>query len=104
MKTFIIYKTTQTPDGKGGFIENSIKESQIEGYIDMLSGSNETSSINNAFIEKSTHIIITKDITTLITDKHTIVDSYGREYEVTYVDNPVDLSHHREIYLKYMGV
>ncbi len=102
MKTFDIYRVEQASDEIGGFIESQVKESTVKGYIDMLSGSDQTPVLNNAYAEKSSHVLITFDVSTPITDDH-IVKYKGDTYEVTYVDNPVELDHHREIYLNHLG-
>lgn len=75
----------------------------VQAYLDLLSGSDENAP-NNAFMERSTHILIIPDFTESITDDMRVVDSAGRWYEITYADDPVGQGHHNELYLKYGGV
>lgn len=100
---FLIKQKTSTPDSIGGSIETWSDVKMIHGYIDMLTGSDQNNA-QNAFIEQSTHILIVPTYTDGISDKMRVVDAMGRYYNVTYVDDPVGVKHHLEIYLTYGGV
>ncbi|HFI0351812.1 TPA: phage head-tail adapter protein [Streptococcus suis] len=67
------------------------------GYMDMLDGSESTDKL--AYLADSTHVILTMDMTVNaeIDDK---IEVNGKTYEVTYVDDPVNIGHHLEIYVK----
>ncbi|HFI0700342.1 TPA: phage head-tail adapter protein [Streptococcus suis] len=67
------------------------------GYMDMLDGGESTDKL--AYLADSTHVILTKDMTVNaeIDDK---IEVNGKTYEVTYVDDPVNIGHHLEIYVK----
>lgn len=72
----------------------------IEGWLDFLSGSNEQLS-QNSLIESSTHIFISQDMSFVIDSTDRIKDcESGFEYEITFIDNPVGVSNHYEIYCK----
>lgn len=75
----------------------------VEGYIDMISGT-DLNTIQNAITEQSTHILIIPSYTEGITDDMRVIDKDNRFYTITYSDNPVGQNHHNEIYLKYGGV
>lgn len=103
MNPFRIQQKTQEPDGIGGFSETWDDMPEVSGYLDMLTGS-DLNSVQNAFIEQSTHILIIPEYTEWITDQMRIVDLNGRIYDITYSDNPVGLNHHNEVYCKFGGV
>ncbi len=103
---FNLQKKQQTDDGIGGFSETWKDYEPLEGYIDLVTGTN-LSTVQNAFIEDSTHILTVPaypSFATTIDDKMRIVDSNNRFYNITYVDDPVGQHHHLEIYLSFGGV
>lgn len=103
MNTFKIQAKEQVDDGIGGFIEGWETVEEVEGYLDMLTGTDLTA-MQNAFVEESTHVLIIPKYTEGITDNMRIVDKNKRHYTITYVDNPVGQDHHNEIYCKFGGV
>lgn len=103
MNLFRMQQKTQVPDGIGGFSETWDDMPEVSGYLDMLTGS-DLNSVQNAFIEQSTHILIIPEYTEWITDQMRIVDLDGRIYDITYSDNPVGMNHHNEVYCKFGGV
>lgn len=103
MQPFEIQKKTQTDDSIGGFIEEWKEFVIVEGYIDLLTGTDQNN-VQNAFVEDSTHVLIIPKYTEGITDNMRVVDSDNRYYSITYSDNPVGINHHNEIYLTFGGV
>ncbi|KRM79475.1 hypothetical protein FC84_GL001655 [Lapidilactobacillus dextrinicus DSM 20335] len=99
---FELQEVTQESDGMGGLIDTWKPVKKINGYLDLLTGTNENT-LQNARVEDSTHILIVPEYTPGITDKMRIIDSENRVYEVTYSDDPVGVHHHNEIYLKFGG-
>lgn len=98
--SFSVMGITKKDNGIGGFIEKEGELFKIKGYLDLLTG--EEGNANNAFIQESSHILITdfrKDINT----KHWIVDSKNNRYDIILVDDPVYMNDHLEIYLKFIG-
>lgn len=93
----------QKPDGIGGLIDDWGLFKVVSGYLDLLTGTDE-SALQNASVEDSTHILVIPDYTEEITDDVRLVDSSKRWYEVTYSDDPVGVHHHNELYLKFGGV
>ena len=104
MNIFTIQKVTQVDDGIGGLIDGWDTFKEVEGYIDLLTGTDSNSTIQNAFTEESTHILIIPKFTTGITDKMRILEPNGRFYSITYSDNPMGINHHNEVYCKFSGV
>lgn len=103
MQSFEIQHKTQTDDGIGGFTEEWKKKFSVEGYIDLLTGTDQNN-VQNAFVEDSTHVLIIPEYTPGITDNMRVVDKDNRFYAITYSDNPVGVNHHNEVYLTYGGV
>ena len=98
MLTFYLFKTIATGENElGQEIFEHKRVAEFIGYMDMLDGNESTDKL--AYLADSTHIILTKDMTASaeIEDK---IEVNGKTYEVTYVDNPVNIGHHLEIYVK----
>lgn len=103
MNPFVIQEEKSVSDGIGGHKQSWVSFTDVEGYLDLITGTN-NSYTQNAFIEDSTHVLIIPDFTPAITDNMRIVDQHNRFYLITYVDNPVGVNHHNEVYCKYGGV
>lgn len=103
MNSFKVQHKEQVDDGIGGVTEDWTLFKEVEGYIDLMTGT-DLNNIQNSFMEQSTHILIIPDFTQGITDEMRIVDTNNRYYSIIYADDPVGQHHHNEIYLKYSGV
>lgn len=105
-QSFKIEQNSRMPDGEGGWITGwlEVPNLSITGYLDLITGSNQSKHIHNAQLEESTHILIVPEFKDGITDKMRVVDSKNRAYQITYVDDPVGIGHHLEIYLKFSEV
>lgn len=103
MKSFAIQEYTSIDDGIGGTIKAWTTKITVEGYIDLISGT-DRHSMQNAFTEESTHILIIPHFTKGVADDMRVVDKDRRFYHITYSDDPMSQQHHNEIYLKYGGV
>lgn len=97
---FQIFKINRTDNGIGGFIETEIKFKTIRGFLDMVNADEKTT--YNSFIRESTHILLT-DYTKDITNKMIMHDEFKNRFQVVYVDDPVSIHHHLEIYLRFVG-
>ena len=76
----------------------------LTGWLDMLSGEAKRSTYN-AKIEESTHIFIS-DFVPLderITAENSRAVIRGKVYDITFIDNPMELDYQLEIFLKYSG-
>ena len=103
MQTFEIEVMAQVDDGIGGFTENWAPFKTVQGYLDLITGT-DLNTLQNAFTEQSTHLLIIPIYTEGITDDMRVVDNDNRYYSITYSDNPVGLNHHNELYLTFGGV
>lgn len=102
-QTFTIQQFSQFDDGIGGFTENWAPFKTVQGYLDLITGT-DLNTLQNAFTEQSTHVLIVPQFTDGITDKMRVVDNQNRYYTITYADDPVGQHHHNELYVKYGGV
>jgi len=103
MQTFEIEVMAQVDDGIGGFTENWASFKTVQGYLDLITGT-DLNTLQNAFTEQSTHVLIIPTYTDGITDKMRVVDADNRWYSITYADDPVGVGHHNELYIKFGGV
>lgn len=71
----------------------------VEGVLDLLAGS--TVFKYAKMQEESTHILISDVVD--IKEGDVLINQYSnKKYEVTYVDNPLNMDDHLEIELKYI--
>lgn len=103
MNSFVIQHKAQVDDGIGGYTESWTTFKEVEGYIDLVTGTDLTTA-QNAFSEQSTHMLVIPSYTTGITDDMRVIDENGRYYSVTYADDPMGVCHHNEVYCKFSGV
>ncbi|KEH85038.1 head-tail adaptor protein [Clostridium novyi A str. BKT29909] len=102
--SFSIMGITKIDNGIGGFIEKDAELFKIQGFLDLAQGfgTNGENTNLNAFLQESTHILIT-DYRKDITNKNWIIDSKNNRYNIVLVDDPVSMHNHLEIYLKFIG-
>lgn len=102
MQEFKIQVMDQVDNGIGGFNEDWAEFKTVQGYIDLLTGT-DLNTLQNAFTEQSTHVLIIPRYTEGITGDMRVVDENNRYYTITYADDPVGQKHHNELYIKYGG-
>lgn len=88
----------------GENVPNWITIQSIKGWLDYLTG--ETNRTNfNAKIEESTHVFVAdyEKLDSRIEAEKVIMVINNKKYDVTLIDNPMELNAQLEIYLKYVG-
>lgn len=101
-KEAILQEKTVSKNEIGGNIITWENKYNLKGFLDFLSGGSEYANYN-AKIQESTHVFIC-DYTSIDIEENQcrlIVDN--KEYEITLIDNPMELNKHLEFYLKYVG-
>lgn len=98
---YCVWGITQVDNGIGGFIETPRELFKIKGYLDLLSGDERTN--NNAFMEESTHILLTDYRADIKRKDYWLMDKNNIRYDITLVDDPMNFNNHLEIYLKFIG-
>lgn len=99
--SFEIQQVTKESDGIGGYNETWKEFKAVEGYLDLVTGT-DLNNTQNAITEDSTHLLIIPDYLPGITDKMRVV-AENRTYDIDYVDDPVGIHHHIELYLTFGG-
>lgn len=102
LQNFKLMSSIQLSDGIGGFKTVWSLHRIVQGYLDLVNGT-DLATQQNTLIEESTHLLILSSFVEGITDKMRVVDDKGRFYEITYADNPVGVNHHNELYLTFGG-
>lgn len=74
----------------------------IHGFMDFMSEATGRTNFNSKIVD-STHVFVCDyvDIDKSITEL--MAYHNNKEYEITYIDNPMGLNYHLEIFLKYIG-
>lgn len=98
---FIIQKSDKVSDGIGGYTEVWKKFKSVQGYLDLITGTNLNTS-QSAITEDSTHILVIPTYVSGVTDKMRVI-AENRSYSINYVDDPLGVHHHLEIYLTFGG-
>lgn len=94
---------TAVDDGIGGQTFTWADSTTLRGYLDLVTGTDlPGGSTGNAYVENSTHLAIIPGGGT-VTEEDRIIGTDGKIYDVTYVDDPVGIGHHLEIYLRHNG-
>jgi len=75
----------------------------LKGYLDLMSGTSSYTAYNSKIAE-STHVFICdyQDLSTINVENSRMIIN-GKLYDVTYIDNPMELNKHLEIFLKHIG-
>ena len=76
----------------------------VKGWLDYITG--ETNRTNySAKIEESTHVFVADyvKLDSRIVAENVIMVINNKNYDVTLIDNPMELNAQLEIYLKYVG-
>lgn len=99
---FILMETQSTKTATGGTEEVLIDRGVITGFLDLLTGTYQDTAGAKSFTEDSTHVLVTIRHQEGIEAGQMIKDIAGRFYEITYSDDPVGVSHHNELYVKFL--
>lgn len=98
MLAFYLLKPALTRENElGQEIYEHKRTAVFTGYMDMITGTEAVERL--AYLKDSTHVILTKDMT-VKAEAEDKIEVNGKTYDVTYVDDPVNLGHHLEIYVK----
>lgn len=74
----------------------------IKGFLDFM---NETTNHNNnnSKVVESTHVFICDYVAIDKSERDLIAICNNQEFDVKYIDNPMNLNKHLEIFLDYLG-
>lgn len=98
--TLQIKKTEKNEIGES--VESYEDYQTLKGFIDFMSGSADTVNYN-AKLEETTHVFICDYVPISLQESECRMMIKSKPYEVTFIDNPMELNQHLEIFLKYVG-
>lgn len=94
-------KTTKN-NSIGEPVETWTPYAVLKGFLDLMSGGADYQNYN-AKIQESTHVFIGDYVPINLQESECRLVVDGKPYEITLIDNPMELNKHIEIYLKYTG-
>lgn len=74
----------------------------IRGFLDFMSGGSDTANYN-AKLEESTHVFVCDYVQIPFEESECRLMVNGKPYDITFIDDPMLLHKHLEIFLKYVG-
>lgn len=78
---------------------------ELTGWLDFLSGGTGYTNYN-AKIQESTHVFVSdyENLDERVTSENSRLVINNKNYDVTLIDNPMELGYQLELYLKLVGV
>lgn len=98
----LIYDSGYTNNEIGEKVPVRAVYKSLTGFLDLSNGDSRFMTYNTK-LQESTHIFIC-DYTKIeknASELRAVIN--GKEYEITTIDNPMELNKHLEIYLNYVG-
>lgn len=93
------YSASNQKNELGQRIYDYKKGQSIEGWLDLLTGSEGDRA---QALQSSSHVFMTSQVDADL-KKSDRLEIAGIVYEVDFIDNPVNINHHLEIYLKVVA-
>lgn len=100
-KTAQVQKKTTAKNEYGEAVARWEDVQTLTGFLDMLGG-NANYTWNSKVVE-STHVFICDYVPIEVTAENGRMIINGNVYEITYIDNPMELDIQIEIFLKFIG-
>lgn len=102
--TGMLQTSTIDKNASGEHVSTWTDRRQLFGYLDMMTGSTGYMAYN-AKIQESTHVFLCdyEQLPKGVDAETARMVIAGKVYDVTYIDNPMELGEHLEIFLKYTG-
>lgn len=98
----ILKVKSQTENEIGEKVTTWIDYKTIKGFLDFMSESTGRTNYNSKIVE-STHVFVCDYVSIDKEETELIAFHNNKQYEITYIDNPMNLNYHLEIFLKYIG-
>lgn len=95
---------TVTSNSIGEQVENWKGVKELTGWLDLIAGDAKRENFSQK-IEESTHVFLTDyvQIPDTVAAENSRLIVGGRAYDITLIDNPMEMNRQLEIYLKYTG-
>ena len=98
----ILKVKSQTENEIGEKVTTWVDYKTINGFLDFMSETTGRTNYNSKIVE-STHVFICDYVSIDKEETELAAFHNDKEYEITYIDNPMGLNYHLEIFLKYIG-
>ena len=99
----VLYTSSSVKNAIGEDVKTEKEAMTINGFLDLISGDSRMTPYNiaayNAVIKESSHIFISDYYDVPRNVSIAVIDD--NRYEIAYVDDPMGLHEHLEIYLRY---
>lgn len=91
-----------TTSAIGEKVKSWVNYKTLHGFLDLMNNGKEFATYNKA-MEDSTHVFVCDYVS--IDKKATELKATinGKDYDVTYIDNPMELNYQLEVFLKRVG-
>ena len=93
---------SQTENEIGEKVTTWVDYKTINGYLDFMSETTGRTNYNSKIVE-STHVFVCDYVPIDKEETELIAFHNNKQYDITYIDNPMNLNYHLEIFLKYIG-
>lgn len=101
--TDLVLKTrNQVKNEIGEEVTSWVDYKTIYGFMDFMSESTGRTNFNSKIVE-STHVFVCDYVDIDKSEIELTAYHNNKQYEITYIDDPMGLHYHLEIFLKYMG-
>lgn len=98
----ILKRKTQVKNEIGEEVITWVDYKTIHGFMDFMSEATGRTNFNSKIVE-STHVFVCDYVEIDKSEIELAAFHNNKEYEITYIDDPMGLHYHLEIFLKYIG-
>lgn len=98
----ILKVKSQTENEIGEKVTEWVDYKTIHGFIDYMSETTGRTNYNSKIVE-STHVFVCDYVDIDKSEIELMAYHKNKPYEITYIDDPMELHYHLEIFLKYIG-
>jgi SPP1 family predicted phage head-tail adaptor len=98
----LIQRKTSTKNEYGEGILTWTDVDTLKGFLDLSTGGATYTTYNSKIVE-STHVFVCDYKELSVNEEEIRMIINNKVYDITYIDNPMELNYHLEFYLKYIG-
>lgn len=98
----VLKRKSQVKNEIGEEVVSWVNYKTINGFMDFMSEATGRTNFNSKIVE-STHVFICDYVDIDKSEIDLAAFHNNKEYEITYIDDPMGLHYHLEIFLKYIG-
>jgi head-tail adaptor len=98
----VLKRKSQVKNEIGEEVVSWVDYKTIHGFMDFMSEATGRTNFNSKIVE-STHVFVCDYVEIDKSEIELAAFHNNKEYEITYIDDPMGLHYHLEIFLKYIG-